>query len=205
MKKITELKQRGIRASLREAFESQSLLRLWRFSNEAASFTGYVAGMGKEFLLLWVLGDYIGFDGMYVLRYRDITGMESPDKNAGFLIKAMNLKQVKAEFPKDFVLDDVEGVIKSASEKAPLIAVHVDSESDMEVCYIGRLLSFEPDGFLLQEISPDAEWQTEASFFAFEEVSAVAFDGPYLEVLAQVAGVPPEDVLPFSRDQELVP
>lgn len=203
MKKITELKQRGVRAALREAYEKGTLLYLWRFSNEAAGFTGRIMAMGKEFLLMWVLGDHIDYDGMYALRYRDITGVESPDVNTRFLEKAMTVKDIKPGFADaaTFALDDVESVLRSAAEHAPLLAVHVDGEGETEICYVGRLLGFEGDGFLLQEISADAEWQHEASFFAFHEVSAVAFEGPYLEVLAKVAGPPPSEIRPFSHDQ----
>ena len=92
MSKIVQMKQRGVRAKLREAHETGAMVRLWRAEHEVASFTGFVVGMGKEFFLLWALGDYIGFDGIYALRHRDVTEIEVPDKNALFLVKAMALK-----------------------------------------------------------------------------------------------------------------
>lgn len=199
MSKIVEMKQRGVRAKLREAHEQGTLVRIWRAEHEAASFTGYVGGMGREFLLLWALGDYIGFDGWYLLRYRDITELEVPDKNARFLEKAMALRGLEPRFPTPIVLDDVESAVRSIAQHAPVLAVHVDSEGEDEVCYVGRLIGFEPDGFLVQEISPDAEWLHEASFFGYDEVSAFGFDGPYHKALADVAGPPPDDIKPFSR------
>jgi len=53
MTKVVELRQRGLRARIREAQESGALVRLWRAEHEAASFSGYVAALGKEFFLLW--------------------------------------------------------------------------------------------------------------------------------------------------------
>ena len=44
---------------------------------------------------------------------------------------------------------------------------------------------------LLQEITPDAEWLREPSFFAWDEVSTISFDEPYAQVLLDVAGQPP--------------
>lgn len=200
MSKIVEMKQRGVRARLREAHESRVLVRLWRNELEAASFTGLVAGLGKEFFLLWVLGDYIGFDGLYALRYRDVTEIEVPDHHSKFLEKAMALKEMKPEWPTDFALDDVEGLVRWAAKHVGAIAVHVDTEEEDEVCYVGRLLGFEADGFLVQEITPDAEWLRESSFFGFDEVSAVSLRGPYQEALLQVAGPPPDDIVPSTRD-----
>lgn len=202
MTKVVELRQRGLRARIREAQESGALVRLWRAEHEAASFSGYVAALGKEFFLLWALGDYIGFDGLYALRYRDVTEIEVPDKNAGFLAKAMKLRSIEPDWPKDFALDDVEQVVRSAAQHARVIGVHVDTEGEDEVCYVGRLLGFDGEGILLQEITPDAEWLRETSFFGFDEVSAVALRGPYHEALVEVAGPPPDDVRPFNRDRE---
>lgn len=201
MSKVVELKQRGSRASLREAMGSRTLIRLWREDREAASFSGYVAGMGREFFLFWTVGDYIGFDGLYALRYRDVSSIEAPDKSAGFLEKALALRQITPSWPAEFRLDDVESVITDAAREAPVVGVHVDSEGDDEVCYIGRLLGFEGDGFLIQEISPDAQWMGEPSSFGFEEVSAIGFASPYHSMLAEVAGTPPQGLRAFSRDR----
>ena len=202
MSKVVELRQRGMRARVREAHETGALVRLWRAELEAASFSGYVAAIGKEFFLLWAMGDYIGFDGLYALRYRDVTELEVPDKNHGFLEKAMALRGIKPDWPDDFALDDVESVVRWAARHASVFGVHVDTEGEDEVCYVGRLLGVESDGFLVQEITPDAEWLREASFFGLDEVSAIALRSPYHEALEQVAGAPPDDVRPPNRDTE---
>ena len=57
--------------------------------------------------------------------------------------------------PADFPLDDITQVVKAAAAHAPVIGVHVDSEDEAEVCYIGRLVSVDDDGFNMQEITPD--------------------------------------------------
>jgi hypothetical protein len=67
----------------------------------------------------------------------------------------------------------------------------VDSEDEAEVCYIGRLISVEEDGFNMQEITPDAEWLNEASFFSWDEVSTVTMEDGYAQSLLAVAGAPP--------------
>jgi hypothetical protein len=82
-------------------------------------------------------------------------------------------------------------VVQAASRYGPVIGVHVDSEEESEVCYIGRLLNIEDDGFNMQELSPDAEWLGEPSYFAWSEVSTVSFREPYGLALADVAGAAP--------------
>ncbi|KAG9587470.1 hypothetical protein KCV01_g13033, partial [Aureobasidium melanogenum] len=191
MGKVIQLKTNGQRASLREAQDNRQLIRIWRGELEHGSFCGYVGGVGREFFLLWVVGDGVSYDGMYIMRHRDISEFEAPDKHAGFLEKAMALKHIVPSPPEGFPLDEIAQVVKAASAMAPVIGVHVDSEDEAEVCYIGRLVSVEEDGFNMQEITPDAEWLREPSFFSWDEVSTVSMEDSYAMSLLAVAGDPP--------------
>jgi len=191
MGNVIELKTTGQRAQLREAQQKHQLVRLWRGELEHGSFCGYVGGVGREFFLLWVVGDGITYDGMYVMRHRDVSELEAPDKHAPFMEKALVLKHLMPRPPRGFPLDDIRSVIQAAAAQAPVIGVHVDSEDESEVCYIGRLVGVEEDGFNMQEISPDAEWLREPSFFSWDEVSTVSIEDGYATSLLAVAGAPP--------------
>ncbi|PXV56980.1 hypothetical protein SAMN04487785_109104 [Dyella jiangningensis] len=191
MGNVIELKTTGQRAQLREAQQKHQLVRLWRGELEHGSFCGYVGGVGREFFLLWVVGDGITYDGMYVMRHRDVSELEAPDKHAVFMEKALAIKHLMPRPPRGFPLDDIRSVIQAAAAQAPVIGVHVDSEDESEVCYIGRLINVEEDGFNMQEISPDAEWLREASFFSWDEVSTVSIEDGYAMSLLAVAGNPP--------------
>lgn len=191
MSNIIELKTTGQRAQLREAQQSQQLVRLWRGDLEHGSFCGFVGSVGREFFLLWVVGDGVTYDGMYVMRHRDISELEAPDKHNDFMQKALTLKNIVSRAPRTFPLDNIREVVQAASAMAPVIGVHVDSEDEAEVCYIGRLVSVDEDGFHMQEITPDAEWLHEASFFSWDEVSTVTMEDGYATSLLAVAGAPP--------------
>ncbi len=188
---IIPLKTPGFRARLREAHVKGELVRVWRGNLEHGSFCGYVAGIGREYFLLSVVGDTLGFDGLYAMRHRDLTELEAPEEHAGFIRRALELRGVDVPRPQDFPLDDIVQVVQAASRHGPVIGVHVDSEEESEVCYIGRLLNIEDDGFNMQELSPDAEWLGEPSYFAWSEVSTVSFREPYGLALADIAGAAP--------------
>jgi len=196
---IIELKSTGLRAQLREAQEKQTLVRLWRGNMEHGSFCGYVGGVGREFFLLWVVGDGISYEGMYVMRHRDITELESPDKHHVFFEKALALKHILPRPPRGFPLDNIRDVVQAAGAQAHVIGVHVDTEDESEVCYIGHLVSLEEDGFTMQELSPDAEWMREASFFGWDEVSTISIEDSYAQALLSVAG-PAPTLLPGGPD-----
>ena len=191
MGKISECKNTGQRAQGRAAATTGQMVRLWRSELEHGSFCGYVGGVGREFFLMWVLGDSVNYDGLYVMRHRDVGELEVPDKHHIFLEKALALKQMKPEWPEAFPLDDIREVVQAAALCTPVIGVHVDSEDEAEVCYIGRLIDVDDEGFRMQEISPDAEWLTDASFFGWDEVSTVSIGDGYAQSLLQVAGAPP--------------
>lgn len=191
MAKILEFKTNGLRAQLREAQQQQTMVRLWRGELEHGSFCGYVGGVGREFVLLWVLGDGITDDGIYVMRHRDITELESPERHHVFMTKALALKGIAPRLPRGFPLDSIREAVQAAGAMSPVIGVHVDTEEEEEVCYIGHLVRVDDDGFYLQELSPDAEWMRQASFFAWDEVSTLSIGDGYAQALLAVAGKPP--------------
>lgn len=191
MAKILEFKTSGLRAQLREAQQQHTMVRLWRSGLEHGSFCGYVGGVGREFILLWVVGDGITDDGIYVMRHRDITELESPERYHAFMAKALALKGIAPRLPQGFPLDSIREAVQAAGEMSPVIGVHVDTEEEEEVCYIGHLTSMDDDGFYLQELSPDAEWMRQASFFAWDEVSTLSIGDGYAEALLAVAGPAP--------------
>lgn len=191
MTKIVELKPKSIPARLREAMRERTLVRMWRENLEPGSFTGYIAAVGQERFLLWALGDYIGFDGLFVLRYRDVTRLETPDHHADFLEKAIKVRKLDPKLPAEFPLDDLQHILAAAAGLAPVTSIYVDTEAENEICYIGKLLGFEADGFTVQEVSPHAEWLREPSFFGWDEVSCISMNEPYALALSEVAGPPP--------------
>ena len=191
MNNVIKMPAASPRLQLRAAMERGDMVRIWRGDLEDGSFCGYVAGIGREWFLLWVVGDQISFDGLYAMRLRDLTEIEAPDSHHAFLAKALALRNIHPRLPRDFPLDDIAQVLRATAEHAAVMGVHVDSEDELEVCYIGRLLSIEDDGFNLQEITPDAEWLREPSFFAWDEVSTISYDEPYAQALLDVAGQPP--------------
>lgn len=192
MAKILPFSARGARARLHQAQQKRQLVRLWRGRLEQGSFCGYVGGVGREFFLLRVIGDNLGDEGLYALRHRDITELETPEAHHRFIEKALSIRQFVPDLPKTFPLDTVNDVVAAAARRVPVLGVHVDNEEDnTEVCYIGRLAGIEDDGFNLQEIDADAQWLREPSFFSWDEVSTVSMDDPYAHALHAVAGTAP--------------
>ncbi|HEX7340214.1 MAG TPA: hypothetical protein VF271_09825 [Rhodanobacteraceae bacterium] len=179
------------RVRLRQAHKRHELVRLWRGELEQGSYCGYVAGVGREFFLLRVIGDDLTDVGLVAMRHRDVTELEAPEAHHQFIERALAIKHVVPELPTEFPLDAVNDVVMAAAQQAPVLGVQVDSGEDADLCYIGRLVTTGQEGFELQEIDPDAQWLHEASFFAWDEVSTLSMDDPYAQSLLAVAGEAP--------------
>ncbi|MGH8125849.1 MAG: hypothetical protein ACREPK_08380, partial [Rhodanobacteraceae bacterium] len=68
MGKVLKFQSASPRPKLRGALQRHDLVRIWRGDLEEGSFCGYLAGIGREWLLMWVIGDQISFDGLYAMR-----------------------------------------------------------------------------------------------------------------------------------------
>lgn len=193
MAKIIPFRARGVRPLLREAHATRQLVRLWRDELELGSYCGYIGALDEHFFAMWVLGDNLAFDGIHVMRPRDVTEIELPDQHHVFLEQAISLAALLPGVPPGLRLEDTRALVRSVARLTPVFSVRVDNDNpeESDVCYVGRLAGCEEDGFTLQEVTPDASWLTEPSFFAWDEVSSIFFSDPYALMLARVAGPPP--------------
>jgi hypothetical protein len=107
MGKVLKFQSASPRPKLRGALQRGELVRVWRSNLEDGSFCGYLAGMGKEWLLMWVVGDQISFDGLYALRLADISEVEAPDGHHTFIEKALAIRNIHPRLPRNFPLDDI--------------------------------------------------------------------------------------------------
>ncbi|HEX7371092.1 MAG TPA: hypothetical protein VF284_12510, partial [Rhodanobacteraceae bacterium] len=125
MGKVLKFEPTSPRPRLRDALQRGELVRVWRANLEDGSFCGYLAGIGREWLLMWVIGDQISFDGLYAMRLADITEVEAPDSHHGFMEKALAVRNIRPRLPRHFPLDDITQVVRATAEYAAVMCVHV--------------------------------------------------------------------------------
>ena len=94
MGNIIEFKNTGQRAQLREAQQKQNWsgfgVATWNTAASAATSVAWAA----SFSFSGWSATVISYDGMYMMRHRDISELESPDKHRVFLEKALALKHI---------------------------------------------------------------------------------------------------------------
>ena len=88
----------------------------------------------------------------------------------------------------DIALDDLAGLLASAQERTPLVAVYHERH-DPDVCYIGAIVELGEDAVLLRHVSSEAQWEDEEEY-ELETMTRVGFGGRYEEALALATGAP---------------
>jgi len=195
MTKVVPFKARGLRAELREAQEQRVPLRIRRERLQPGVIHGYVVGLSRDFCLVAEIGDAMRFDGYVVLAVSDITTAE-PDPSRVFVEKALALRGETLAVPESFDLDDWTTVARSAMRLAPLISVNMVEDEEGEISYVGQLVDVEPEGLVLRELDPNAQWYPDTGGYEFEAIGSIGFGSGYLDALWQVAGSPGDPLAP---------
>src|SRR5262245_44793069 len=180
----------GVKKDLATAARESMLVRVARSIRRSEKLDGFVVGIGREWVLLALLDPNIYLDGHTAVRIRDVAKVSrrgGPDTFVGRALAA------RGEWPPvavDVNLDSVADLIRTASDAAPLVTLHVE-EYDTTVCFIGRPVRFGKRSVRMQEITPEATWRAQPTRWAFADVTRVEFGGRYEQALTIVGGASP--------------
>ncbi len=189
MTKVVPFKARGLRAELREAFERRQPLRIRRDRLQPGAIHGYIIDMSREFCLVAEIGDTLRFDGYVVIAIADVSAIEI-DPAQAFVEKALALRGEALHVPQPFYLGDWVSIARSAMTHAPLISLNMVEDDEGEISYVGQLVGVEPEGLVMRELDPNAQWYPDTGGYEFEALGSIAFGTGYLDALWQVAGPP---------------
>lgn len=170
------------RADLVGASKSQALVRVER-SVEPGWANGYVVGVGPELFAMCLVSDLIVFNGFQVFRLVDLSSVEVPAPHAGFVERALRLREAKRPPDPSVDLKDLPSLVRSAAVAFPLITVHREIE-DPGVCHIGVVEQVTHDALVLKTIGPDADWQDDRETFLLADITRVDFGGLYEDALS---------------------
>lgn len=113
--------------------------------------------------------------------------MRGPDTFVGRALAARNQWPPRGA---EVDLDSVGGLLKSASQIAPLLALYTE-EDDPTVSFIGRPVGYTARSIHLLGIGTQAKWRKKPDTWKFSNITRVEFGGRYEEALALVGGPPP--------------
>jgi hypothetical protein len=185
---MASLKATETAAALTSAMAERRLMRLVTRFDEW-TITGFVAAEGPGFVMIAVVNDRIWFDGFECFRRPDIIDVASEPKTP-FYERALALRGEVMPEPPAVSLASIEALLETAGRAYRLVTIHREEE-DPDTCHIGRVHDILGGEVFLQEVTPNAEWETELEAYPTAEITRVAFGADYEAALTMVAGDPP--------------
>lgn len=190
-------KPKRIAAELAELVGTDELIRLRRTIRRADRLEGFVAGVGKEWILVHVLNPDMFLDGYSALRIADLRRLERRGGPESFPVRALRHFGETPVVANGVDLDSIHGVVRSLAERLPLVAINME-HFDPDVCWVGRPARVGKRRLRLLEIHPDAQWDQVPTKWRLDRITRVDAGGRYLQALHAVGGQTARETEPDS-------
>ncbi len=157
--------------------------QLIRFGTRFDSYTikAYVQDIGPQFFLAAIVNDDIRLNGFTCFRLTDIRKI-SPEPYANFIEQVLKKRRQKIPAIPHIDLSSVSGLLTSANQAYPLIAVH-QQKLDPDICQIGRIVNVHRHHVSLLRIQPGAVWNDTADSYKLSDITRLDFGGGYEDAL----------------------
>lgn len=176
------------------AAQADSLLvRVYRGTGEDDMdwLEGYVAAIGRRWLLMARVTSDIWLSGWSAVRLRDVSVVE-PRANARFTTEALRRREQwpLPPVPLDVDLNSRRGLLTSLAGSEEVVALHPERR-DPDVCFIGVVRGVGRHWVDLLEVTIAAQWESGTTKRAVEAITRVDIAGGYESALRLVAGPAP--------------
>jgi hypothetical protein len=156
------------------------------FRNGLDPLTGYLVDESELFVVLHHVSDRYDLDGYNVLPRRDIQKLETEFDKQDLIERALRLKGLSPKPPKPLDLTSFRGLLESVQQAYPLLVIYCERVHEDE-CEVGRIRLTTDDTYVLDSITPNAEWELDDRPFKYGDITMLQFDGDYENTLAMVA------------------
>jgi hypothetical protein len=191
-KKKKKSRIRKIQQSLRSLVCREVIAKFWREHIDSHALTGYVVGLGSDFVAIQVQSNEITLNGYTVLRVKDITLIEEKPEWCDFYVEALKLRGYTPSRPVGICLDGVVSVLESINRNYPLLTVHREGIIRDE-CAIGRVENLTAKTLILQWLTPGAKWDGYSPRYKLKTITKIDFGDLYADALARVAQIQPDE------------
>lgn len=176
------------RERLRRAQQDLALVQIKRRRCGVIREVGYVLGTGSALVLLGIVIDG-QFDGLRVLRYQDISDVQSPPDNQSFVERSLALLGEPCPTPPPLDLSGMHSALRDAGSHGRLLSLRCERDGGDNL-FVGQLVKIEREQVWLRELDQNGFWATEVDEPLRLEVAGVtclAMGSRYETRLLQVA------------------
>ncbi len=148
---------------------------------------GFVLDVSDELTLV----NYFDFErvsatGFAVFKNKSVKSYELFDDPDAFNALLVKLNDVRPRAKPEISLSSLSDALRTANENFPLVVIHREKVAP-DACWIGKIVEMKKNSFLMLNIDPNAEWDSEPTKYCFKDVTRIEFDNGYERALHQVA------------------
>ena len=172
--------------SIEEIIKNKWIVRFNRKPFEESTLACFILDANDDFTLTNEVDDDAGSIGFQVFRNKTIKKFRVYDDSDWHESLVVKLKSIEPKERPNISIKSFEDLLKTVNENFPLIMIHYEKIATDE-CKVGRILEIKNKSFLMQEISPNAEWDEKPTKLKFKDITRISFGNGYENNLALVA------------------
>lgn len=162
------------------------LLTIAREDVDERPLFGYVVARSRKLLVLHYLSDDYRLDGWRIVRTEDVTRSSRHFSTADVAERSLRLKRQRPRVPCALDLSTMPKLIASVQAAFPIIVIHREALTVNEA-EVGLVRLSGARSYVLQWITPEAEWEPDHRRFRYADITMVGFGGEYETTLVRVA------------------
>ena len=169
-----------------EIIKNKWIVRFNRKPFDDVTCEGFILDSNEDFTLVNTVDEDAGSIGFEVFRNKTVKSFQvysDSDWRESIVVKLKNIRPKKRP---NISIDSIQDLIETANENFPLIVIHREGIMN-DACWVGKVLEIRKKSFLMQEISPNAEWDEKPTKFKFKDITKIEFGNGYENNLALVA------------------
>lgn len=162
---------------LREQQSKSSLIDLYRDNIDAETIRGRVIGFSDRLVQMEKISDEGEYDGISFLKRKDITRIRHQGRELDYLENlSANLVSSRSDWTP--ALKEIWELALEVQDRFGHLVIHQE-EIDPDICFIGRVVSFDSDHVLLEEFGTLSTQDKRRLLLCREEISRIDCDGKY--------------------------
>jgi hypothetical protein len=171
---------------LHEIVENKWPVRFNRKPYDEWTLLAFVLDVNDEITLVNAIDEDAGATGFDVFLNKTVKSFlvyDDPEYCESLVVK---LKRIRPKKHPGISIDSISDVLRTVNALFPLLIIYRE-KVDPGACWVGKVTDIKKKTFVMQEISPDGDWDNEPTTYKFKEITKVSFANGYENNLALVA------------------
>lgn len=185
---------------LRRSVETESLVRVYRHRAPTDPIVGYVADVNDDLLAIYQLKASVRFNGVTVLRTRDISEVRTRGADENFIKRALAARGLEPPATQ-IDITSWKSAIKSLQNESPIANIQSKfdlDDTDEDVCDqdYATVTEIQDDSIVIRPIDIGGVWKKYSHEISFKALLRIDSGGIFERMLGELAREPKSESRP---------